>query len=237
MSALPHLPDAASFRPHRRLALAGLVLSPGLAGMIWWLAPGGLVLGSLGYLAGLGVAVRGMAADYPHDGIGACNLVTTLRLGLVAAIAALGWAEGAADWSVLALAVLALALDGVDGALARRHGFCSTFGARYDVEVDAALAAVLATLLLLADRAGGELLVLGFARYAFLLASLALPWLRAPLAESRARKAVCVVQIGTLAALTAPILPEAAAGPLALGAAALLLWSFGRDILRLARRR
>jgi phosphatidylglycerophosphate synthase len=172
--------------------------------------------------------------------MGAANLVTTARLALAGAVAALGLdaaLSGAAPgWPVFAAACLALTLDGVDGALARRQRLASEFGARFDMEVDSILAATLATILLATGRAGPELLLLGFARYAFLGATRVWPRLAAPLPESFARKTVCVIQIGALIALTAPVLPDAAARPLALTAAALLAWSFGRDLVWLVRR-
>ncbi|TFL18473.1 CDP-alcohol phosphatidyltransferase family protein [Jannaschia formosa] len=225
--------------PQQRLALAGLAMGPLLALLVPEPTVRSLLPALLGYALGLWLAVRAMAGAYPHGRIGWCNLVTTLRLALVGAIAAagIGAAPGAPGWTIFALAAVALLLDGVDGFAARRQGLSSAFGARYDMEVDAALAATLAVILLATGRAGAELLVLGFARYAFVAAAAWCPWLAAPLPESVARKTVCVLQIGVLAALTAPAFPEALARPLALTAAALLLWSFGRDIRWLAARR
>ncbi|MEM7491361.1 MAG: CDP-alcohol phosphatidyltransferase family protein, partial [Pseudomonadota bacterium] len=138
--------------------------------------------------------------------------------------------------AIVALAALALALDGVDGWLARRAGLVSDFGARFDMEVDCILAAILA-LLLLRTVDGAfvvpALLVLGFARYAFVVAAWMWPWLRGDLPDRISRKAVCVAQIGALIAVLAmpalaPILPLAALA---------VLWSFARDVRWLARRR
>ncbi|RVV97680.1 CDP-alcohol phosphatidyltransferase family protein [Mesobaculum littorinae] len=184
-----------------------------------------------------------MARDYPHAQLGGANLVTTLRLAFCAAMAAAMAAPGgpAAQagwpaWGPTLLALLALSLDGIDGWLARRQALSSQFGARYDMEVDSALAAVLAALLVARGTAGPEMLVLGGARYAFVAAAQLLPWLGAPLPESLRRKTVCVVQIAALVALTAPILPVAADRPIAIGAALLVAWSFAVDIRWLVRR-
>lgn len=223
-------------RPALRLAAVGGILAVLLAFGIAVAAPRGLVPGLALHLLGLVVAVRGAARSYPHDRIGACNVVTTIRLALVGGVVALAL-EGGPGWAMAAVAGIALILDGADGWLARRQGLVSDFGARYDMEVDAALAACLAVALLAAGRAGPELLVLGFARYAFVGAARALPWLTRPLAGSFRRKVVCVVQIGTLVLLAAPILSDASARLLALSASTLLLWSFARDIRRLARAR
>ena len=68
----------------------------------------------------------------------------------------------------MALAAVALALDYVDGYVARRTGTESTLGARWDGEVDAFLILVLAVYV--APSAGAWVLLIGLARYAFLVA-------------------------------------------------------------------
>ena len=218
--------------PARRLALFGLGAAPCVLLLVWTIAPAGLPLALTTLAVGFALAARGMAADYPHRLLGACNLVTATRLAITAALAAslAGIPNDTWDWAVPALALSALALDGVDGWLARRQGLRSDFGARFDMEVDSGLAAILALSALAEGRAGAELLILGAARYAFVTAALALPWLAAPLPESLRRKTVCVLQIAALVALSMPVLPAEAARPLALAAAALLTWSFARDI-------
>jgi phosphatidylglycerophosphate synthase len=189
------------------------------------------------------VALAGLPRHHPHARVGPANTVTLARLALAAALtvplaqaSALSGDPGTA-WAVLAVALLALTLDGVDGWLARRTGLASAFGARFDMEVDAVLSALLALLVWQSGAAGPWVLALGFTRYVFVAACLVLPWLAAPLPDSRARKAVCVFQIGALIACLAPVLPVAVATSLAALAAAMLAWSFGRDIVWLWRRR
>ncbi len=225
--------------PVLRLGALGLAFAPAILLLGWLLSSGGVVATVALYAGGLALALRGMRAGYPHARMGACNGVTLGRLGLVAGLAAAILPTGGMDvsWAIFAVAVVALCLDGVDGYLARRSGLVSAFGARFDMEVDAALAAVLAAILLGQGRAGPELLVLGGARYAFVAIAALRPWLAQPLPESRRRKLVCVIQIATLAALVPPLLPDVAARTLALAAAGLLTWSFAVDIRRLARRR
>ncbi|MEM1386325.1 MAG: CDP-alcohol phosphatidyltransferase family protein [Pseudomonadota bacterium] len=181
-------------------------------------------------------ASRGVAVDYPHRAIGMCNVVTLIRAAIVAFLAGAAFDPSASQWLFFSLAALALALDGVDGWLARRSGLASAFGARFDMETDAALAAVLALALMLRGTAGAEILVLGFARYAFVAAGLGFPALQAPLPEMFRRKLICVLQIGTLVVLSFPLTPEAVVTPLSLTAAALLIWSFVIDVLWLCRR-
>jgi phosphatidylglycerophosphate synthase len=187
--------------------------------------------------ASLATAVL-LGRHFPHSELGWCNIVTQIRLAIVALLATpLATGAGAGGWAVALFALAALALDGADGWLARRQGLCSGFGARFDMEVDAGLALVLALHALAAGSAGPVVLVLGLARYAFVAATFAAPWLAAPLPASRARKAVCVGQLATLIVLQAPFASGAATEALYLAAAAALAWSFGRDIRWLYRAR
>jgi phosphatidylglycerophosphate synthase len=243
LSPFPTLPAAGPLRPLILLALCGLPVAAagGLAlsgGLI-----GGAALSALVFAVMAGLAVRGMALAYPHDRMGSCNAVTLLRAALAAAVAAplagqgaLAAAPGLA-WSVLAVAALALALDGLDGWLARRSGLTSEFGARFDMEVDSALALILAGLALANGKAGLWVLALGALRYAWVAAGLILPWLQGALPQRFRRKAVCVVQIAALILLLAPPLVPPVSTVLGLAATALLVWSFALDLLWLARRR
>lgn len=171
-----------------------------------------------------------------------CNRVTLLRAalasllcGFLAVPAAL--AQPAVGWGLLAVAVAALALDGVDGWLARARGEASAFGARFDMEVDAALILVLAALSWASGKAGGWVLALGLMRYAFVAAGALWPWLTRPLPPSLRRKAVCVVQVAVLAALLAPVVQPPLSEALAALALGALAWSFAIDLRWLWRRR
>jgi phosphatidylglycerophosphate synthase len=202
-----------------------------------------LLLALAAYAGGVGLALGGLRHGYPHRTLGACNAVTGARLAAVAVLLAVALApEGMAgrEAAVFALATGALMLDGVDGWLARRARLTSEFGARFDMEVDCALAAVLALLVARTGWAEGapalaSLAVLGGARYAFVLCMALWPRLRGALPERMSRKAVCVAQIATLAGLLLPALRGEAALPLAVCVAGLVLWSFGRDAAHLLR--
>lgn len=220
----------AGFIAIHALHLAGL---PGGIGA--WLAASALYL--LGCLA---VALL-MRRGYPHDRLGGCNVVTLLRGALICALLpplhASGTGGDAAGWAVAAVGGTALALDGVDGWLARRSGLASGFGARFDMEVDAALALVLALHALADGVVGAEVLLLGLIRYVFLVAGWLRPWLRAPLPQRFRRKLVCVVQLAVLVALQVPVMPPEAAIWATRAVALALLWSFATDIRWLARHR
>lgn len=194
------------------------------------------VVTALFICACLVVAAR-MRDTYPHKAIGFCNIVTLLRLALTVTLLAPLLAPGSTpDWAVFVLAVMALGLDGVDGWFARRQGLNSRFGARFDMEVDAALSLILALNALAAGSAGPLVLLLGIPRYAFAVAGLVLPWLSSPLPDRFWRKVACVLQIGVLIALQAPILPSGFTGSAIMAAISALVWSFGRDVVWLYRR-
>lgn len=182
------------------------------------------------------IAGHGLAHSYPHTNLGLCNAVTLARAALVAFLAGAVVSQTAPAWAVFGVAVVAFALDGVDGWLARRAGLVSDFGARFDMETDAGLGAVMSLWLWTSGISGPEILVLGFMRYAFVIASMFWPVLQNPLPHSLRRKAICVVQIGALVLLAYPLTPPALAAPVAVTAALLLSWSFLTDILWLARR-
>lgn len=169
--------------------------------------------------------------------LGPANQVTLARATLVGGVAALvaESLSGPVPTAVLvALTAVALLLDGVDGQVARRTGTTSAVGARFDMEVDAFLILVLSVLV--AQDLGIWVLAIGLTRYAFVAASLVLPWLTAPLPPAMWRKTVAAVQGIVLTVAAVNLLPR----PLAISVVALALasltWSFGRDIRWLWRR-
>ncbi|MDM7459044.1 MAG: CDP-alcohol phosphatidyltransferase family protein [Paracoccus sp. (in: a-proteobacteria)] len=241
MKHIQILPDAGaapSSRPLPKGTGAAILFSAALLVSGWAMiglgALGGLV-GMSALLGGACLVVHFLRRTYPHDRLGGCNLVTMMRLSLVALLLG-GVAEGGlSGWPVVFAASLALALDGVDGWLARRSGLASDFGGRFDLEVDAALALVLAVLALQSPHYGPAVLVLGLMRYVFLLGGVFAPWMRASLPYSQRRRVICVVQLAALIALQ---LPLAQTAPLAWGArlaAIALIWSFAVDTLWLWR--
>ena len=183
------------------------------------------------------VLLHPLTSRYPHPVLGLCNVVTLLRAALVAFLFGAVVSPGFSAWLFFALATATFAMDGLDGWLARRAGLESRFGARFDMEVDAILAAVLALWLLVTGITGPQILILGFTRYVFVAAAWIFPPLREDLPESFRRKAICVLQIATLIILLLPITPAVLVGPWAAGVAVLLLWSFAIDIAWLLKRR
>ena len=227
----------------RAVAVAALMLVAAAAlatlgaGLGAWFVPRALAV------FGIGAACmwRGLAAHAPQARFGAANGITLLRLALVALLAAAAFEPAAGTpagaWAAVALATLAALLDAVDGPIARRRRQASDFGARFDMETDALLVAVLCIAVWQLDKAGAWVLASGAMRYAFVLAAGAWRWLDRPLPPSRRRKTVCVLQIVTLIVCLGPIVDPALAAAVAGAGLALLAYSFGADIAWLARRR
>ena len=173
----------------------------------------------------------------PHP-FGAANWVTAARAVFAAALLAYALATLAAGaapaaslrWFWVVAALAALALDGLDGTLARRLDQVSAFGARFDMETDAATMLGLAVLVLAAGQAGPWVLVGGLMRYIFVLGSWIWPVLAGPLPPRKRRQALCVIQMAALIVALTPPVPPAIAAPLCLAGLALLSYSFAVDV-------
>jgi phosphatidylglycerophosphate synthase len=219
-------------------SLAIAELAAALAGRALHLSPVFAFKTAVIFLTGMLVAATRVAAHHPHPTFGAANTVTSVRLALVALLAAsLGepYSRPLA-WAATLLAVLLSVLDGVDGWLARRASRSSAFGARFDMETDAWLIMVLSALAWRWERAGAWVLACGLMRYAFVAAAWAWPWLARPLPPRVRRKVVAVVQMVGLAIVIAPIVPPPLSQWLAAITLSILAWSFAVDVWWLAAR-
>jgi len=201
-------------------------------------------LGPAGWVAGLASAAlvdvtlaHGLIRD-PAERLGPAGWTTlaraTLALG-VAALTADSFVRPVPAALLVGLAAVALALDYVDGEVARRTGTVSELGARLDGEVDAFL--ILALSVYVAPIAGAWVLAIGAARYVFLAAGWTLPWMRARLPRRDWRKTVAATQGIVLAVAAADVLPLALVQAALAFALAMLAESFGRDVFWLWRRR
>jgi phosphatidylglycerophosphate synthase len=158
------------------------------------------------------------------------HVVTGIRAALAVVVAVIG-----PTGPGLVLVVVALALDWVDGQVARRTGTVSAFGARFDMETDAFLIAVLSAYA--APTYGWWVLLIGAARYLLWLAERVVPWLRRPVPPRYWRKVVAAIQGIVLTVAVAEVLPTVLTQALLLTALALLAESFGRDVWWLWRTR
>src|SRR3954454_14373410 len=201
-------------------------------------------LGVAGWVVGVACAVGMIAAlaravaRNPRDPLGPASWVTIARATLAVGIAALVADSFANDTPVallVTLATVALALDLVDGWLARRTGTANALGARFDGEVDAFL--ILALSVYVARTYGSWVLAIGAARYVFLAGGWLLPWMRAPLPPRRWRRVVAALQGVVLTVAAAGVLPRAATQAVLVVALAALAASFGECAWWLWRRR
>jgi phosphatidylglycerophosphate synthase len=207
--------------------LAGLAVSVGLG-------PAGWLVGTAYGAVLCALLTRGMDRS-GTPALGPADRVTLVRATLVGAVTALSAARHPATGVLVAIAVVALVLDGVDGAVARRSGTASRLGARFDMEVDAFLILVLSVDV--ARSSGVWVLAIGAMRYGFVAASWVLPWLRRALPYRYWRKVVAAIQGMVLVAAVSGVPPRPVIIALVASALALLVESFGRYILWLARSR
>jgi phosphatidylglycerophosphate synthase len=225
------------YRGTLRSAQGGPVI--GLAAQVLLLAAlaATVGLGLAGWLVGLACAVvMDAALAYSllrnrSERIGPAGWVTLVRATLAVGVAALtadSFVGSAQVAALVALAAVALALDYVDGQVARRTGTSSPLGARWDGEVDAFL--ILALSVYVASSVGTWVLLIGVARYAFLVAGWLVEWMRAPLPQRDWRKHVAATQGVTLTIAAAGVLPGALTRAALAAAFALLAESFGRDV-------
>jgi phosphatidylglycerophosphate synthase len=203
----------------------------------------GYSLGPVGWLAGIAytVGLCGLLTSAVRRAgastLGPADLVTLARAVLVGGVTALiadgFWSGGTAVVPLIVTATVALVLDAVDGQVARRSGTVSALGARFDMEVDAFLVLVLSVQV--AALLGPWVLAIGVMRYAFVAASWIAPWMRSPLPTRYSGKAVAALQGIVLVAAVSEVPPYPLTVALVLTALALLVWSFGRDVVWLWR--
>ena len=179
---------------------------------------------------------RGLS-HYRTERLNPADWVTLVRATLTVGVAALiagSFGHHVPVSLLVTLAAVALALDAVDGWVARRTR-SATLGAHFDAEVDSFLIFILSVYV--ARWVGAWVLAIGLARYAFLAAGWPLPWLRAELPPRFWRKTVAAIQGVMLVLVASHLLSAAVSGAILAVSLALLAESFGRDIWWLWRHR
>jgi len=198
----------------------------------WYVAKSVLVFG-----VGAGMMLWVLPQQHPFACLGPANQVTLVRGTLVALLFALigeSTVSGVPAMVMVAASVVCL-LDGADGWLARRSKMVSGFGARFDMETDAVLVAVLAALAWQFGKVGAWVLWAGLLRYLYLAAGAVVPLLRRPLPPSYLRKTIAVVQMVALIVAIAPFVSPALSARVAAAASAALTLSFLQQVLWLYR--
>ena len=248
--------EAAIRRRFRRAAAAGLaaVTAFGAVRIVFFLPPdralreaAATALALAVFLAVSGFASRKTAlhrstrsgAETPPGPLGPAVPITLLRLGLVSLLAggtaALAWWPGetaGGGWLPFLLYAPAVVADALDGAVARRAGFATPFGALLDRETDAV---GLAAGSLYAASAGALprwYLAAGFARYlagAALAAESRLGRRRGSLDPSPFRRRLAGFQMALVAASLAPAAAPEWLAPASIALGIPFLAGFARD--------
>jgi len=226
--------------------MAGVQIRP------WWWAGGGVAglvitdlvtpLSAAGWASGLAYLAISTAlvsiglVRRKAERFGAGNAVTATRsmlIGIVTALVVTSLSQPVPPLVLAVIVVPTLALDAVDGWVARRTGSVTTLGARFDMEADAFL--ILALSVYDVRIVGGWILAIGLMRYVFVAAGWLFPWLRSTVPFRYWRKVVAAVCGISLALIATGLLPSPADVLVGAAALALLIESFGRDVSWLIR--
>ena len=240
--ALPAIPETADRNAQPAillapvLAMVGTICLLGILSVTTGLSVSGWTAGlAVGMAAAALLAAVRMRSDQPY--IHPADWVTLTRAVLIAGVAGLvadSFIRPDSVTALVALSAAALALDAVDGQVARMTGTATPLGGRLDGEADAFLILLLS--IVVSRDYGSWVLVIGAARYALLVAGWLIPWLAAPLPPRYWRRVVAAVQ-GIVLTVAASGVLDRLAGMMLVAAALLLLGeSFGRDVIWLYRK-
>ncbi len=242
MTPLSHQMRAKDSR-RASLILAGIDLTAGLlplllvAIMTWWLLdlPAQYLVKTIALYSLMAVLIFCYAPlVFPGLGLGTANRVTLVRATFVLPITALVLQpevlRNTYYWWIILVAAGAMIMDAVDGQISRRTGTTTSFGASFDMELDALLMLTLALLVWQSGQIGPWVILIGVLRYLFVAAGGVWPVLKAQLPQSQRRKTICVVQEITLLVCLWPTLSPAMPSLVAAGALVLLIYSFAVDI-------
>jgi phosphatidylglycerophosphate synthase len=155
---------------------------------------------------------------------GSANFVTAVRLSLTLALSLVHGKPG--TWLVLWVLAI-LALDALDGFLARRYREQSAFGARFDMETDALLVMMVGLELWQRGQLGAWIVTAGLLRYLYVVTLALLPSRPPEMPRSSfGRNAFGLLMVGLCVALFAPAPFGTVAAALGTGAVTL---SFARS--------
>ena len=224
------------FPPGPAIGLVGVVGLLTTLHLVAGLGPRAWVVG-LASGVGLAVALTSGLLRAGRRSLLPADRVTLTRAVLVCGVAALvadAIRRPAAVDLLVGVASLALVLDAVDGWVARRTDSASPLGARFDMETDAFLILVLSVHV--SRDLGWWVLGIGAARYVLLAVGIAgrwAPWLRGQVPSRRWRKVVAAYQGVALTVAAARVLGDAVVTSVVAAGLALLLVSFGTEVVTL----
>jgi len=217
-------PELVSLRGWTRCHAVLLMIAAGLSLLLDSLLPPTLV----GVLSLLFLIFRHRGQWTTTGVFGSANMVTTLRLFMVAGLCAIGFARGVGPAAAVLVATI-FALDGLDGWLAKRTGQSSAFGAAFDMECDALLVLVCTLLMYLHGRLGAYILIPGLLRYVYALALIWLPERDGEAPRSRIGRFVFSLFAVSMVVSLWPV--EPLHRPLEVLATVFVVWSFARSAL------
>ena len=219
-----------------RSVSCSILTAVALSGVLTLLARHWLDLPWLALLPSITLALAGallLWARFPAGvDFGWPNRVTLLRAVLLLVLLMALWVpiDVRLAWAAALTAAVAAALDAADGAIARRYGQHSAFGARFDMETDGAFVLLTALLVWHAERAGLWVVLCGLLRPALLVAMRYWPQLSRSLPPSPRRKRVAALQMVLLPLALCPLVPAPVAVLLCAVAVLSLVGSFAVDI-------
>lgn len=201
---------------HAFIMLAALVVSAAYASAV------PLALAALGSFAYWLYQSR---ASFMDTGFGSANWITTLRL--VSLLLFAGLIDGRQPLAAAVLAWTLFCLDGLDGFMARRTHSESSFGARYDAEVDASFSMLLTWAVFQLGTTGAWVLIGGLLRFVYVLSLYVTRVSEIEAPRTTLGRYVFGLSVG---GYTLSLWPFAAAGAALSGLATLLLcYSFSRS--------
>lgn len=220
-------------------ALAGLALSSALGRTTaarWGAVAVPVLCAFLAVLAANLDENRAAGAATPRPRLGSANLVTLARgalLAWLAGFAAVSWRGGPLAAAPVALYVGNVALDAVDGSLARRVGHVSALGARLDAEFDGAGVLVGLGVAVTAGLLPAVFLLVGLVKYVYL----AVEWVAARRGRSLAalparasRRPLAALQMLVVVAVLSTLVVPPAAALAAGGVGLAYALGFARDL-------
>ena len=219
---------------HIALGMLGVILVAQTISAEWGL-PAQSLMQAVAVYTGISVFVCIQLRNHmPQRNFGAANFLTLIRAVIVSLFAGIvghsALVPEMGAWLLVYVGTIALILDGIDGWIARRLRLHSLFGARFDLEVDAAFIFILSLLVWDSGKVGAWVLLGGAMRYLFVFAGCAIRALRQPLPPNRRRQIACVIQTATLLFSLSPDVQPIVASSANGVALTILIISFGRDV-------
>lgn len=184
-----------------------------------------LVIISFSTFSGLGYFTKKVTSTTPI--FNSANLLTGIRF--LAVLITAGFYSHMNNFLIAGLGLLILIADGLDGKLARYSGKASEFGEYFDKETDALFLHILAIVAIFKNLIWPWVIFLGLLRYLFALFLYLNP--KGVRKERRSWIGRYIYVAVILALFSLYVIPQPFSQPAIIIAGALLIYSFGTDII------